>query len=302
MRLEQVVVGIDFSSPALAALRWVASDIAPAAELVLVNAVELPVRPAFLRGRVTQEPDAEVAACAIAAERLHDLALLFGLPDARCVVRPGRAHEVLHEVALAEGADLIVIGAHGERSRASRLLGSTAERLVRTTELPVLMCVSPPSAPPAEIIAAVDDSSMAAAVLTTADALARRFGACLTLLHVLGNAVLSTALSVAAATSDSEEEAADQVRAELREETRRWMQQLAPSAPGSAARGAVVAHGHAPDEILAAARRSHAELLVLGRHGAGRVLPPLLGRTVRTVLHETPCSVLVVTPERPERA
>lgn len=302
MRLDTVVVGIDFSSASLSALRWMASDFAPAAELLLVNAVELPVRPGFLEGRFADDVDAETAACARAAERLHDLALLLSLPTARSVVRVGRPHEVLREVAAAEQADLVVIGAHGERSRQSRLLGTTAERLVRTTDRPVLVCISSPSAPPTEIVVAVDDSPMAQPVLAMADALARRFGACLTLLHVLGNAVLSTALSVAAATAGSEEEAADQVRTELREETQRWLRQLSPTPPGAGVRGAVVAHGNAGDEILATARRSHAELIVLGRHGAGRVLPPLLGGTVRAVLHESPCSVLVVSPAPTGRA
>lgn len=297
MRLDKVVVGVDFSSSALAALRWVASDLAPAAELVLVHAVEVPAPPRFLRGSAVDAEMMERDACARGAERLHDLELLLSLPAAQRVVRVGRAWEVLREVARAERADLVVVGPHGERSRQSRLLGTTADRLVRTADVPVLVAVSPPSAPPNEIVAAIDDSAIAPQVLATADALARRFGACLTLVHVLSNAVLSTALSVAAATAPSEEEAADQVRAELREETEGWLRQLAPRTPGAAAPAAVVAHGNAAEEILAAARRSHAQLLVLGRHGAGRVLAPLLGRTLRTVLHESPCSVLVVMPE-----
>lgn len=297
MRLDKVVVGVDFSSPSLGALRWVASDVAPGAELVLVNAVDVPATPPFLRGHTAGAEAVEREACARAVGRLHDLELLMSLPAARGVVRIGRAHEVLRDVARREHADLIAIGPHGERSRQSRLLGTTADRLVRTAPAPVLVAIAAPSAAPSEIIAAVDDSDMATRVLAVADGLARRFGAGLTLLHVLGNAVLSTALSVAAARGGTDEDALDQVRAELRAETEGWLRQLAPRRPGAAEVGAVVAHGNAAEEILAAARRSHAQLIVLGRHGTGRVLPPLLGRTVRTVLHESACSVLVVTPE-----
>jgi nucleotide-binding universal stress UspA family protein len=55
----------------------------------------------------------------------------------------GRPWEVIHETAAKVGADLIVIGTHGRRGLARALLGSVAEKVIRTATLPVLTVHSP---------------------------------------------------------------------------------------------------------------------------------------------------------------
>jgi nucleotide-binding universal stress UspA family protein len=47
------------------------------------------------------------------------------------------------------------------------------------------------------------------------------------------------------------------------------------------------------EEIIAAARRTDADLII-GRRGRARTLPPVLGSTVSTVLRQAPCPVFVV--------
>lgn len=61
----------------------------------------------------------------------------------RCTLRSGEAHEVTLECARAEGADLVVMGTHGHTGLAHALLGSTAEKVVRTSECPVLTVRTP---------------------------------------------------------------------------------------------------------------------------------------------------------------
>jgi nucleotide-binding universal stress UspA family protein len=54
------------------------------------------------------------------------------------VVRQGMASEDVHRVAEEVGADLIVIGTHGRKGLAHALLGSVAEKIIRTATRPVL--------------------------------------------------------------------------------------------------------------------------------------------------------------------
>jgi nucleotide-binding universal stress UspA family protein len=54
------------------------------------------------------------------------------------VVRKGPAWSEINAAAKDTGADLIVIGTHGRRGVARALLGSVAEKVVRTAPCPVL--------------------------------------------------------------------------------------------------------------------------------------------------------------------
>jgi nucleotide-binding universal stress UspA family protein len=54
------------------------------------------------------------------------------------VLRAGRPWEVINEVAGERGCDLVVVGTHGRRGLSRALLGSIAERVLRTCSLPVL--------------------------------------------------------------------------------------------------------------------------------------------------------------------
>lgn len=49
--------------------------------------------------------------------------------------------------------------------------------------------------------------------------------------------------------------------------------------------------------IAAAARETHADLIVLASHSRGTLGSAMLGSVSRTLLHEAPCPVLVVPPE-----
>jgi nucleotide-binding universal stress UspA family protein len=59
---------------------------------------------------------------------------------AKCesVLRPGTPADEIVGAALDAGADLIVLGTHGRRGVSHAILGSTAERVVRTSPIPVL--------------------------------------------------------------------------------------------------------------------------------------------------------------------
>jgi nucleotide-binding universal stress UspA family protein len=67
------------------------------------------------------------------------------IPNAKVdtLLRDGEAHVQVLECAKSTGADLIVMGTHGHTGIKHALLGSTAEKVVRLSECPVLTVRSP---------------------------------------------------------------------------------------------------------------------------------------------------------------
>lgn len=54
-------------------------------------------------------------------------------------------HETIENIARARGCDLIVTGSHGRRGLQRLLLGSETQKILLTTDLPVLVCTEPSS-------------------------------------------------------------------------------------------------------------------------------------------------------------
>ncbi len=74
-------------------------------------------------------------------EKLEKLAGELGAAHGTRVstkVAHGTAHEAIVRAADEEGADLIVMGTHGRTGLSHFFLGSVAERVVRTSKVPVL--------------------------------------------------------------------------------------------------------------------------------------------------------------------
>ena len=61
----------------------------------------------------------------------------------RCLLADGEAHEATMACAKQESADMIVMGTHGHTGLTHALLGSTAEKVVRLAECPVLTVRAP---------------------------------------------------------------------------------------------------------------------------------------------------------------
>jgi nucleotide-binding universal stress UspA family protein len=65
------------------------------------------------------------------------------LPAARTELRCGVPWTQVLEVARESGADLVVMGTHGRTGVSHALLGSVAERIVRSADVPVLTVRAP---------------------------------------------------------------------------------------------------------------------------------------------------------------
>lgn len=294
MRIEKVIVGIDFSRPATEAAQWVMRQFAPQAELILAHVVDLPRTPSFLQGVALSSAELEASARTAAEPRLRELAASLTPARTRTVIRTGRAHEELAKLAAETGSDLVAVGPHGDRARPWKMLGTTAERLSRAAAPAVLVVAHARNAPPRRVLVALDDTPIATTVLDWTKTIATTLGAEVTAVHVLREAAVSHVLLAGPAAGDRPDRTG-RVSPDSLAEATRWLAALAEEWLGHERVDAVVAHGHPGDVILETARDVSADLIILGRRGRGTLIPAIAGSTVSTVLHGAPVPVLVAT-------
>jgi len=140
-RLQRIVVGTDFSDLAESAVDQ-AVELAElvGAAVTIVHAYELPmlslpdgvvVSTAEVARGLTENAAKRLKA---SAERQKGSRVSIGT-----ALRMGAAWDELNAIASDEQADLIVVGTHGRRGMSRALIGSVAERVVRTSTVPVLV-------------------------------------------------------------------------------------------------------------------------------------------------------------------
>lgn len=141
--VHNILCPVDFSAPAERAARFaadLASGIGAHLHLAHVLPLPMPAMPVPELGLAPQEailpPTARLSTDA--RDALFRLAGDLGIDAGVHVVSGTAAREI---VSLAEelGVDLIIMGTHGRTGLAHLLLGSVAERVVRTAHLPVLV-------------------------------------------------------------------------------------------------------------------------------------------------------------------
>lgn len=169
--------------------------------------------------------------------------------------------------AVELGAELVVIGRHGHHTFGDALIGSTAERVVRTCSVPVLLVNQASTRPYRRALVAVDLSKTSRRALETS-------------LRLL-----------------------DLHRAELRivhaDDGRAWdvtsgiLELLAPYEPLGLVFEVIDRRGDARQVVLDEAKAATPDLLVLGTHGHSAVVQHLLGSVADAVLRGATCDVLV---------
>jgi nucleotide-binding universal stress UspA family protein len=298
MRMQSILVAMDLDEPAIVAARWAAEQFAPSANVTLLHVIDPPDRPRFSGALLPEPNEIEDAAREYAATRLRDIASLRLARPARIEIRVGKPHEQVVAVAREIGADLVVIGPHGDRPRPSRFLGTTAERIVRTSPVPVLVGTNPPAGHWHRILVAVDDADITPTLLRWARDLAEQFDADIKLLHVWSNALYSHVASMSYATATNEAEARAEIERELRDAGTQWLREMARAGIGRERVSATVTYGRPGEVTLEVAAAMNADLIIIGRRGTGLVAPAFLGSTVGTVLHGARRPVLVIAEAR----
>lgn len=138
--IKRILCPIDFSETSEHALRY-AVDLASrlGADVRLVHAYQLPTY-ALPDGALLARPDFVKELSTELQKQLDELIHRYsghGV-DLQGKIVEGLAFSEVNRVAEEEKADLIVMGTHGRTGMKHLLLGSVAERVVRTSEIPVL--------------------------------------------------------------------------------------------------------------------------------------------------------------------
>lgn len=217
-----------------------------------------------------------------------------GVPVTSCEVEMYSAHRAIVEHARAVGADLIVLGPHRGRTLGTAFLGGTADRVIRTAEVPCLVISGPLSVPLRRILAPLDLSKPALGALDVALAWASSLGPEggdplggpeLTVLHVIPRVF------------DMDDFPFD--RAVIGPELHAMVEDALGRVSGAGALAVreVVRWGDTPaEEIIRSAREERADLVVLATHGYGAVRRALIGSVASGVARGASCPVLLVPP------
>lgn len=295
MRLERLVIGMDFSASAVAAAAWTARHFARNAELVLVHAIVIPEIPGFLRKRMPP-PDTVIEMARLGAEqRMRELAASLGAKLVLPEIRVGLPAEQIVSVCDEYDADLIIVGPYGERRDDwGTHLGATAEQLVRAAPVPVLLAANTHDAAPHHLLAPVNDSHVASSVVRWAHFLARYFNAEATALYVLGPPVFTSVVSAAALASGAVWPAPEPAHSQAYEDADQWLAQLVNADADGGRMTTTIVVGDPGEEIVATAERMNADLIVMGSRGLTGLPRIVLGSVAAHVLRHAPCPVLVV--------
>jgi nucleotide-binding universal stress UspA family protein len=220
----------------------------------------------------------------------------IGTPIEYHVAEAPLVHKEIAAQASRLSADLIVLGTHGRSGFERLMLGSIAEKVVRTSRVPVMTV--PPHVPDAvplgrdpfrRILFATDFSEGSEAALRYAASLAQHAAAPLTVVHVVEpipvghDPVAGSAFDVVAYHAALEREAAERLR------------HLVPDAIRLGCdTDDVVARGKPYVEILRVAAERQIDLIVLGVHGRNALDRLVFGSTAEHVVRRATCPVLTV--------
>lgn len=294
MKIRSILVASDLSEGSdeiVAAAGSLAA--ATEAELHLLHAFDFPavghtgdeVVPASFPDRI----DVAVRALQAQAKRSVPPSVKVGSTTVEIYV----AHRAILDAARGAAVDLIVLGPHRRGRTGDGILGSTADRVLRTAKAPCLVVRAPLSIPLRKVVTPVDLSEPARGALDMAlewSTMLGQSGEGTAATELLALHVLPRALDLPEFGIDP-----DASGARLHREIDEARQRI-----GGASQVAVreeVRWGDRPvDEIVRAASEESADLLVLGTHGHGVLTRALIGSVASGVAARADCPVLLVPP------
>ena len=280
----RILVPTDFSRASNAALaharRLAASTGASLHVLHVVDNV-------FLRTVLADPHNYEAAALWQLQQQFPD-----GDPGAILLVERSEAPaDEIARYARIHGIDLIVMGTHGRGRMANLLLGSVAEKVVRSASCPVLTVREAPVAGEPKglrILVAADFSASSDAALGYARRLAAKVRGTIRLLHVVEQ-------SASAASFGFEPTIAEPAREEQTETPRLHLShRMLVDSRSRVKIDSDVIFGPSGVMITTYARVNGFDLIVMGTRGRTGLSHLLMGSVAESVIRTAPCPVLTV--------
>lgn len=285
-------------------------DLSPASDRVVGRVALLPlaeealltllhVVPKSLPPRAQRRAEAD-ARRALVAEATN---LAKSLPkgvNIEPIVRVGTPAVEIAKCAGTLKVELIVMGRGGGRALRDVFLGSTAERVIRRGQLPVLVVRLPPRGPYRRPKLALDIDQAARSILELLLRVIPPPRPSVEVIHayeILFHGMIYPSLS---------EDDAEEYRKAYRDKALREIGKLLATSLAQAKVAPVdapswrthVRHGSPRAVIEKAVKKGETDLLVLGTRGHSGVAHAFLGTVAGDVLREVACDVLVVPPRR----
>lgn len=287
-----VVVGVDGSEPAAAALDWAARQASlENRQLAVVHGCGLPGAMHDFEDIVANERGLESVGRSIVREAVQEVRLADPTIGVESVVTMGHPERVLLEAS--ESADMLVLGARGRGTVASALLGSVSAVVARESMCPVVVVRAFDERDeldePRRVVVGVDGTPVSTAAVEFAFRMASVRGAPLTLLHATWDlreqaSALIDLRSYAEKVNLSEEEE------RLVSETVAGLSEKYPDVPVTEC----YRRGEPVRQLVDASR--DASLVVVGTRGRRLLATTLLGSVSRGVVERAYCPVAVVRP------
>jgi nucleotide-binding universal stress UspA family protein len=185
----------------------------------------------------------------------------------------------------------VLMGGQGHGGTTERLLGRTAQRVVRHAEVPVLVVKQPDAlALPTRLLAAVDWSECSGRALEFGARLRTELDGLLSIVHVIDSPFVPYVQAFAS--EHDADEALDQIHANERDRLATFVGSTL--GPIDASISEVVVFGEPGRAIAEQAARSASELIVVGMYGSANLSRFLLGSTAEKLIGAAGCDVLVV--------
>jgi nucleotide-binding universal stress UspA family protein len=278
-----VLCPVDFSASSRGALRYAAVIAAHFGARLTLLAVNDPL---------LEEADEFAGPAHLAEDTTRELERFFkhtfaerphGISDVRLEVTTGKSAPEILRVSREKGCDVIVMGSHGLTGFRKMFFGSTTERVLRETTVPVLVTPGSDAGPEKlediprlvrRVLAPVDLTASTPHQLHIARGLAEAIQVPILLLHVVEPVrTLSTAQS-----------RLSKVDAERRYRSERDLESAVQDMPPRIRPEALVAYGEPAEEIAKVAIDRGAGIIVMGLHSS-----PLLGPRMGSVTYRVLC-------------
>lgn len=300
-RYEQILVAIDFSPHAEAALKqavWLARK--TGARIVLahtlrdlrraVHGTSYQARMDLLYGEgdlfqreLRRDSDAKMRRM-IASLNAPDL-------DIKCETLLGEPFVELTHAVQAEGHDLVMAGTRGLAAWEQFFVGSTAKRLIRKCPASVWIVKAEHAGQPKAVLAPTDFSEISLKAAAHGLWVAEQSGAKFHLLHVIDSMDVPESVMSTVPEGSS-------LRNEINEEAKSGLEAFIGSL--NADRDRIQMHlswGTPWKEVCRFAQQLDADLIAMGTIGRGGIKGVLLGNTAEKVLNTCDCSILTVKPD-----